>query len=118
MNTEVYYYGIADSEGIESFILDETYGVTDEVTSLIPDMHDIAVKRNETLSLLFMRAAANPQRMAVVYGVLIKSSDAKEIQVMLSKGKYINALKFMKEKSLEIRLYRDPSALEYWNSIG
>jgi len=37
---------------------------------------------------------------------------------MLSKGKYINALKFMKEKSLEIRLYRDPSALEYWNSIG
>ncbi len=42
MDTEVYYYGIADSEGLESFILDETYGLADEVSSLMINGQDLA----------------------------------------------------------------------------
>ena len=118
MNTEVYYYGIADSKGIESFILDESYGLTDKVSSLMINGKDLMEKRNRMISMLALRASANPHRSAVVYSVTIKSSDAKEIEALLNLGKYIEAFKFLKKKALHIHLHQDPNALEYWNSIG
>ncbi len=118
MDTEVYYYGIADSEGIESFILDETYGLADEVSSLMINGQDLARKRNGTISILALRASANSHRRAVAYSVTIKSSDAKEVEALLNLGKYIKALNFLKKKALHIRLYQDPNALDHWNSIG
>lgn len=118
MTNEVYYYGIADSEGIESFILDETYGLADEVSEIMINGRDLAIKRNEVVGILSLRAMANPHRRAVVYSVKIDSIDAKEIQALLNLGSYIEALRLLKRKALHIRLHSDPKALEYWNSIG
>ena len=87
MDKTVWYTGIADNEGIESFMPED--GLDPQQTALWQ-----------------MRAASNPQRFATVYRAKLDTESAELVTSHLDKGNYINALRCLynttKEKNLEV----------------
>ena len=100
------FYGIADCMGLESFVPMKPRG---EFLEMSPD--------NETVNMMSMRAAANPQRHAVVFAVDIDVRDARIISDLLEKGKDEEALNELKGKAIEVSLARTPGAKKMWDSI-
>jgi hypothetical protein len=68
-----------------------------------------------------LRAHANPQRHAVAYRVKMEESKSIEVQEMLKKTQYVEALRFIKENMEELQLgtqYTTKKAAEKnWNMI-
>ena len=84
---KVWYTGIADNEGIESFM---PLSGTDE----------------QERYMWYLRAESNPQRFATVYKAELDIESAELVTSHLDKGNYLNALRCMhyeaKRKNFEV----------------
>ena len=100
------FYGIADSNGLESFN---------------PETWNSDVERFESdtraLSIMSLRANANRHRHAVVYIADVDGNGAREITALLDKGEYPDALMKLKEVAKSISLARSPGAEKSWRLI-
>ena len=87
MDKTVWYTGIADNEGIESFMPEDSID-------------------SEQITLWQIRAESNPQRFATVYRAELDTESADLITSHLDKQNYLNALRCMynttKKKNLKV----------------
>jgi hypothetical protein len=91
------YIGIADSEGIESFLpWDDT--------------------SKSKLTFLFFRARFNSQRNAIVYKVFLEDVEILKINELIKKHKYKEALIHLKKQAVEIHLQKSQTK-ENWDLI-
>jgi len=90
------FFGIADAHGLESFIEDYDNMVKD---LFLTDDGDAGNRKltNSTQFAMAMRVMYNQQRHAVVYRVQIPDPEATEIEKMMDKGEYLEALETIKE---------------------
>lgn len=127
--TLVWYFGIADCHGLESFTrenIDHDYlnkldrihdlGLADETA---PTRKSVMKEYNGQLNMMVMRCRFNDQRHPVVYRVLLPEDTAELIQSLMDDGDYINALGAIKLGAHEIQLARGQAGnLERrWNMI-
>jgi len=120
------YHGLASSNGIESFLLDETSTVN-QSTELGSRFGDIIFghEENETmtdankqmLGMMVMTARANPQRQNVVYRATVTPELAEVIEDMMSTGQQVAALRLLKAGAEEIALAKMPGAERMWKLI-
>lgn len=102
----MFFYGIADAHGLESF---QASQFKNELEGFVVDP--------KQMSLLFYRANSNRHRHAVVYQADLELEDAEEIQELINKGKYEDALLLLKDKAREIQLMKSPGAEKSWRMI-
>ena len=93
----IWYYGVADANGIESFHEDYDPMVADAF------IDDKELKSNKAHKFsLALRAVANAQRHAVAYRVLLDAKLGDEINQMLKDGKAIEGLKMLKNNAQDL----------------
>ena len=95
----VWYYGLADCHGIESFVHD----VDEAISNMFFEEGAAQKVRSEQFGMS-MRAHANQQRHAVVYRVLIPMEIAAEVEKDIADGKYMEALIKLKAGATETQL--------------
>lgn len=113
---ETWYVGIADCNGIESFIkepLDQEHlsnvdrlhdlGLVDDGA---PTRKDLTKDHNQMLNMLSLRAMHNPQRHPVVYRVRLSQKAAALIEELLDSQEYEEALIMLKDLASETQLAR------------
>lgn len=94
---EIWYYGLADANGLESF-QEETSPM---VLSVFFDPKE--EKRIQGLQFaMALRAQANQQRHAVVYRVLLEDKDGDAIDALVKSGKVVEALIMLKNKAKSV----------------
>ena len=96
---EIWYYGIADCHGLESFITDVHERVMD---LFFTEMEDKNKASNQFAMCL--RAKENQQRHAVVYRVLLHLEVAEEIEKDMKDGNFLDALVKVKENALTLQV--------------
>lgn len=125
-STPSWWVGLADCNGIESFIKEPDMSDADDADRLAELGLDEPGAGNKMrkgwsnqVSMLQMRARANSQRHAVVYRVKLSPDDASVIEDMLNDGDYIGALEMLKQSSLETQIARGSgiNAEKAWNMI-
>ena len=79
------YYGIADCHGLESFIKEDS------------DM-------SKNMNIMKVRADANEQRHAILYVTKLDTKNADFIEGLINKGKYKEALTYLKEVTKDIKV--------------
>ena len=97
-NNKTWYTGIADSEGIESFL-------------------PLNSVDSEQTALWNIRAAANPHRFAVVYKAELDNKTSDNVHHWLEHQNYINALKAMAQGIRNNNLEAEATNKKYWNLI-
>jgi diphthamide synthase (EF-2-diphthine--ammonia ligase) len=97
-NNKTWYTGIADNEGIESFL------PLDSVDS-------------EQKAMFTIRAHANPHRFAVVYKAELDDETADNVMTHLENHNYVNALKAMGNGIKNNNLEAESTNKKYWNLI-
>jgi len=113
------YYGIADSIGLESLLLD----VGERFSSfLLDDDCEFGTKVvKQTQFSMSMRALANKDRMAVVYRAEIDDDDADAIKKLIDTNQEKAALLLLKANAIKVELgtYGTTKALaaEKWHMI-
>lgn len=123
---EVWYYGIADCKGLESFLPAPNQSEREATSDLFdlgltvdydPSQEDKEFKHN--VNMMSMRCQFNTQRFAVVYLVKLDRESADEIEEMLSHGEYEEALIHLKDVAQEVKLARGRgvNAEKAWNKI-
>ena len=95
---KVWYTGIADSEGIESFL-------------------PLNSVDSEQTAMWTIRAHANPHRFAVVYKAELDDETADNVTTHLEEGNYVNALKAMDNGISNNNLEAEATNKKYWNLI-
>ena len=98
MENKTWYTGIADSEGIESFM------PADGVDS-------------QQIAMWGIRAASNPQRFATVYRAQLDDETVDNVTMHLDKRNYVNALKAMGQGIRNNKLEAEATNKKYWNLI-
>ena len=98
MENKTWYTGIADSEGIESFILEDSID-------------------SEQKTMWQIRAHANPQRFATVYRAELDDETVDNVTMHLDKRNYVNALKAMGQGIRNNKLEAEATNKKYWNLI-
>ena len=94
-----WYYGLADCHGIESFVHD----LENEMMDLFLTGDDKKAKTNQQFAMC-LRAQANAQRHAVVYRAKLPDAVATEIEDLLKKSKYVEALELLKDNAEEVMI--------------
>lgn len=121
-----WWVGLADCNGIESFIKEPDMSDADDADRLAelgleePGTGNKMRKGwSQQVSLLQMRAGANLQRWAVVYRVKLDPADAADIEEMLSDGEYVEALNHLKMVAQEVQIAkgRGLNTEKAWNMI-
>lgn len=117
-----FYYGIADCNGLESFLeAPGSLGTDDELIALgLTDEPSLdTIEYNRTVTMMALRCKFNNQRHAVVYSAELLESDAKTIEALLRLGKYEDALNYLKSEAVSIKLARGTgiNAERAWNKI-
>tara|TARA_R100000700_G_scaffold39463_1_gene52341 strand:- start:67 stop:411 length:345 start_codon:yes stop_codon:yes gene_type:complete len=97
-NNKTWYTGIADSEGIESFTPLEELSSQDR-------------------AIMSIRAAANPQRFAVVYKAELDDETATNVKRWLVEGNWINGLKALGNGIQNNNLESKATNRKYWNLL-
>ena len=97
-NNKTWYTGIADSEGIESFL----------------PLNSID---SQQTAMWTIRAHANPHRFAVVYKAELDDQTADNVTTHLEEGNYVNALKAMGNGISNNNLEAEATNKKYWNLI-
>lgn len=122
-----WYYGIADCNGLESFIkepslarsqnLDRLHGLGLSDVSGKDDPDKKAFGGN--LNMMIMRCRFNDQRHPVVYRVKLSEAAAGMVDDMLTDGDYEGALRFIKDTAEEVQLARGGTgnAEKRWKNI-
>jgi hypothetical protein len=125
-STPAWWVGLADCNGIESFIKEPDMSDADDADRLAELGLDEPGAGNKLrkgwsnqVGMLQMRARANSQRQAVVYRVKLNPEDADQIESMLTDGEYIEALSLLKEVALETQIARGTgiNAEKAWSMI-
>ena len=98
MMSKTWYTGIADSEGIESFV-------------------PLSSVDDEQISLWHIRANSNPQRYAVVYKVELDDKTSDNVHHWLEQQNYLNALRSMGRGIEDNNLEAEATNKKYWNLI-
>ena len=98
MSKTTWYTGIADNEGIESFIPEKD------------------VDPNEAM-MFEIRANANQHRFATTYRTELDDEKATTIMQHLKEHKWMNALKSLNNLTKNKKLVLIPRYKEYWNLI-
>ena len=98
MMSKTWYTGIADNEGIETFM------PLDDATE-----HD--------MSLFQMRAVANPQRFATVYKAELDKETINNVTAHLENNNYIYALRSLYNGINNNNLEAEATNKRYWNLI-
>jgi len=121
-----WYYGIADCKGLESFMKAPDQ-IDQEDADELMDMGIISKEENDdlhktfksTVGMMSLRCQFNPQRHAVVYMVQLEQAEADEIEQMMADGEYEEALRYMKEVALVVKLARGRgiNSERAWNKI-
>ncbi len=117
----VKYWGIADCNGLQSFIKIsqalQAKLVWDKFSGITFDSEVESQNLNSSMHGAVMSCRHNSQRHSVVYKIEIEESDAKEIEIEM-KTNSISALMLVKAKSKEIALAKDvPGAKGMWDKI-
>ncbi len=94
-----WYYGLADCHGIESFVHD----LENEMMDLFLPVDDKKAKTSQQFAMC-LRAQANAQRHAVVYRAKLPDAVATEIEDLLKKSKYVEALELLKDNAEEVMI--------------
>ena len=97
-NNKTWYTGIADNEGIESFML------ADEVSS-------------QQTALWNIRAQMNPQRFATVYKAQLDNETATNVKKWLKEEKWEYALRAMWKGISEKNLNAQATNKKHWKLI-
>lgn len=96
---KLWFYGLADCHGVESFV--------HEVSPMARELF-FAPEESENVSAgqyaMCLRAHANPQRHAVAYRVKMEEEDSNKVQEMLKNTQYVEALNYIKEHAIELQL--------------
>ena len=114
------YYGMASANGLESFILDETYGRSVLFSKILhgKDAQSVSDRMSNMVSDMVMAARANPQRWSVVFRAKISPEDAEEVKGLLDSGDAVAALLALKAHATEIALAQGvPGAKRMWEKI-
>lgn len=121
-----WYYGIADCKGLESFLKAPSQLELDAAVELF-DMGVISKEESEnankefnrTVSMMSLRCQFNAQRFAVVYMVELTEDSANTIEELLSEGEYEEALQYMKDVAITVKLARGRgvNAEKAWHKI-
>jgi hypothetical protein len=110
------FYGLADCHGLESF----NFELSELSSEFFMPGEDIRKKSDEIFANC-LRAQANAQRHAVVYRVSIDEEAAAEVESLMEDGKYVEALKKLKETAEEVQLATygttKTAAENNWNMI-
>jgi hypothetical protein len=108
-----WWVGIADCNGIESFIKEPDMSDADDADRLAelgleePGTGNKLRKGwSQQVSMMQIRAGANLQRWAVVYRVKLTPEDAADVEEMVNQGDYIGALTHMKGVAQEVQIAR------------
>ena len=97
-DNKTWYTGIADSEGIESFL----------------PLNNVD---SQQTAMWTIRAHANPHRFAVVYKAELDDQTADNVTTHLEEGNYVNALKAMGNGIRTNKLEAEATNKKYWNLI-
>ena len=96
--SKTWYTGIADSEGIESFMpLDEA--------------------DSQQTAMWTIRAAANSQRFAIVYKAELDNETATNVKRWLKEENWVNALRAMSSGIKQNKLEAEATNKKYWKTI-
>jgi hypothetical protein len=95
----LWYYGLADCHGLESFVHD----VDDSMMDLFFTKQESKSKNSDQYAMC-LRARENQQRHAVVYRVLLPEEIVKVIEQDLKDGNYQKALQGVKDNSIEVQM--------------
>ena len=106
------YFGLADCNGIESFLSADELSQADMLNALDGVSNHTL---NSQLSLLLLRARSNEQRHPVIYMVKVSDEVVKTVNVLLKDGKYIGALTYLKASASEIQIQKGKE--KRWNKI-
>lgn len=113
---DIWFYGLADSNGIESFVEDLDTMASDVFLS----DEDKKAKNSQQFAMC-LRAQANQQRHAVVYRVLLDTEDSDVVESLIKDSKFADALTLVKEKAKEVQLgtygTTKRAAEKNWNMI-
>lgn len=94
---DIWYYGLADANGIESFQED-----IDPMAAEVFFDKDERKKVQNYQFAMALRAQANQQRHAVVYKALVEDKDGDAIDALVKAGEVAEALVMLKEKSKSV----------------
>jgi hypothetical protein len=111
---------MASANGLESFILDETYGKSTLFNKILhgEDAQNVSDRMSEMISGMVMSARANPHRWSVVFRAKISPEDAEEVKGLLDSGDAVAALLALKAHTTEIALAQGvPRAKKMWEKI-
>lgn len=121
-----WWVGIADCNGIESFIKEPDMSDADDADRLAElgleepgTGNKLRKSWSQQIGMLQMRAGANSQRWAIVYRVKLSMEDANSINSLIEDGEYIEALNYMKRVAQEVQLARGRgiNSEKAWNRI-
>ena len=113
------YIGLADCNGLSSFIPDYTQGkgVRFNRMFLGNKAEDKVKELQSMLHGMYMSAQANPQRWTVAYQAKVTAEVADEINELMKEGEIIDALITLKTKASEIGLLGTPNSKKFWERI-
>lgn len=117
---DIVYYGMASANGLESFILDETYGKSTLFNKILhgADAQNVSDRMSGMVSGMVMAARANPHRWSVVFRAKVSPEVADEVKELLDGGDNVGALITLKNRATEIALAQGvPGAKGMWGKI-
>jgi len=94
---DIWYYGLADANGIESFQED----IDPMAAEVFFDKDERKKVQNYQFAMV-LRAQANQQRHAVVFRALVPDTDGDAIDALVKKGEVEKALIMLKEKAKSV----------------
>lgn len=125
-STPSWWVGLADCNGVESFIKEPDMSDADDVDRLAElGLEEVGAGNklrkgwSNQVSMMQMRARANSQRHSVVYRVKMMPEDASQVNDMISDGAYIEALEMIKQLAIETQIARGTgiNAEKAWKMI-
>lgn len=125
-NETRWYYGIADCKGLESFLRAPSQLDMDAAVELLDmgliskeDSEAVTSEFNRTVSMMSLRCQFNAQRFAVVYMAELTDSNAETVEELLRDGEYEEALMYLKDSAVTIKLARGRgvNAEKAWHKI-
>lgn len=94
---EIWYYGLADANGLESFQED----IDPMAAEVFFSPEEVKKVKNYQFAMA-LRAQANQQRHAVVFRALVEDKDGDAIDALVKAGKVVEGLIMLKEKAKSV----------------
>lgn len=99
MSMDIWFYGLADANGVESFIED-----LDVMASEVFQSDKEKKAKNSQQFAMCLRAQANQQKHSVVFRVLMNTEDSDQVETLMKESSFVEALQMIKDKAKEVQL--------------